>query len=568
MKLNIYDLSDDVMIMIFRLLKIEDRIRLERACSGWKKLLTQSWTRFQCLDLSITKWRSRPKYSIIKDLITWGPRNAQMIKSAVIRSGSYLKIIDFAHNEIANTVLSRYKFNCANTCILSIISKHCTHLSSITINVCCTDGLENFAKNCETLESISLFGLQHFDSQKIDKLLEKLIRKNFKINSICLNEIKSLKFLLNVENKLKIVNFNVIKESSYDIEYVLVNCIEKSKISLKKFYLKIFELDFVKISKVLRLCTNLNELKLDVDLFINNDNGTSLKNVFERCRNIKVLTVNGLKLDSNNNMSKISTVHWLHYLNADSLEELNISTGESNQMYMIRDFPIFLNLRHLSLYGVTFDNEIKFCDSLEMFLNLEKFQLSECNLSMKTSSGKYFFNNCTKLKYFSFYKNRHNILDDDHFVNSVSVKLHNLENLYLGLPNLSDAGLKNLSKLKKLYSMSIFFNSKLSGSSLFELKTLEKLQCVCCKELKEISLRLLIRAASNLRKLIILYCPHITRDIINFSIKEKSSNELNQTTLNITACIYNTKATDFNKIYPGLKLDLIDHDVDVPELEN
>lgn len=556
--------------MIFRLLPIRYKILLERTCIRWQDLLRRSWSRFSCLDLSVEKWAKRPLYFVNNELVSFSSRSASMIRSAVIRCGLYVTTIDFVNDKVAHKIIDRYKFSCTNNCILQLISSNCIKLKNINVKICCVEGLKSLAENFSTLEAIYFFGLQHFETTEIDKCLRILIQNNSRLNSISFNEINSLNFLMNIEHKMIKISLTSATSSVNQSEDILASCIKNSHLSLKKFSLKVFELDFVAISEQLRHCKNLTKLKIHANVFVNIYTEARLANIFLGCENIQSVSISGLNNKNSTIESHCGTkvTSWLHHVNPATLNQLYLSATAENKKYLLKEFPAFINLRYLALSGINSEDDKKLFDTIAMCSNLEIMQFSECNFSMKTSKGQYIFRYLKKLQYLSIENSMNSNLDENDLVNAISIFSNQLEKLQLCLVNLTDAGLKYLPNLKRLCSLSIFFSAQLVGSNLFRINTLKKLECICCKKLQDESLKLLIKEAVNLSKMVIFYCPNVTRELIKFAIKEKKTQILNQDTLTIAACIRNLKSIEFKHRYPGLNLELVNDINSTTQLEN
>ena len=548
--------------MIFQLLNIPDKIKLERVCSQWRILLKRSWTRFSCLDLSVQKWSTKqPMYyapNANAEILFWGPLDALKIYSVINRSYLYLTNVDLTNDRIVNKVLSHYKFECAGVCVLDMISSNCLSLKVLSVKVCCTNGLKSIADHIRTLESVYFIGLQNFDSTKVDELLNKIICYNCNMMSISLNKIKSIKFLENVERKWQEIDFICVMGILDNYDTILVDIIRNSKKLLKKLSIKTSKLNFDEIFEALQFCCNLTEINIDVKKLVNTNIAMCLQKILSQCKNIECLTVNTLNCELNVT-AKCNLMHWMHHFDPSNLRKLDLS----GCIIKLDEFPSFVNLQDLRLYGVISDNDKKICDSIASCLNLEKLQLIKCDLSLKTSCDNYIVKNLSKLKYLVLDDNKNSDLDEKNLIKYASMCLNNLEELHLGLRNLTDNGLKYLPKLIQLCNLSICNGERFTGNSIYRIKTLEKFECFNCKNLKDEFVNLLVHELYNLKELIVYYCPSVTRNIIDYAIKLKSLPIPNKVLLTISACIYKTKESDYNREYEGLRLSILDYDVTV-----
>lgn len=560
-KQSIQTLNEDILIMIFRLLPIRDKILFERTCSQWHKLLRQSWTRYNHLDFSLSLWGAQPFYSLNDTVLNLNSTNANMIKSAIIRCGSYLKTINFDHLGLSKQIPNIYKFKCTNNCLLKVIGKCCIRLQTIKIRICCIDGLKALADSCSTLKSMHFFGQQHFDFGVVNKLLHSIIQKNDNLNSIKLNDVKSTKFLLDMHQKLEKLSLCVTECYDTNSENILASCIEHSSETLKIFALKTIELDFHIISNALQLCKKLTKLKIHVQVPAKHYTELQYSKIFSQCRKLENISIKGLHFNHFNEQRQFLGYidnYWLNYINPMPLKKLSLFADAVSRKYLLKELPIFFNLKSLCLTGIESDDERKIGDSIGMFINLESFKLSECNLSMKTSQDHYLFKRLTKLKNLIIQFNYSRNLDENDLVRFISLNLSEIESLTLGLIDLTDFGLKYLLILPKLQSLSLFGNYKLCGSNLFKLRNLRYLECLGCKTLQDTSIKLLIKESINLNELIIFHCPQITSDILKCAIRIKKLRKSNESTLTITGNIRNIRAHRFKQFYPGVDISLVD----------
>ena len=550
---GIQDLCDDIIIMIFQLLNIPDKIKLERVCSQWRILLQRSWTRFSCLDLSVQKWSTeRPMYYVKNGFVSWGQFDETKLKSVITRCYLYLASIDFtADKSFVNKAFGNYAFKCSESCVLDIIGSSCVNLKIIRTKICCTKGLKCLANRIKTLESIFFMCLQNYDCAEVDRILNELIQNNRNITSIRLNKVKSLRFVENAEHEFQEIDFFCVVNFVGDFENILVNLIKKSTRSLKKISIKTYRLNLNKISYALQSCSCLSKINIDVEKFVNTDINMCLSKILSQSRNIKCLTIKPLSGESN---IQVNQMHWLHCIDPTIFTKLDLA-GSS---YKLNNFPVLINLQSLSLKGVTSDNDAKTCESLGMCVNLMKLRMIKCNLSLKTSCNEYILKNFCKLKYLFIDRNKNSDLNENDLIKYVSANLHNLEQLVLGLNRLTDDGLKYLSNLKKLFSLSIYFSERITGNNLFRIRTLKEFECFFCENLKDESVNLLIDKVNKLKKLRIYHCSSITENIINYAIEKKSAQISNQELLTISASIDNTKANDYERKYNKLELSLPD----------
>lgn len=547
--------------MIFRHLPIRDKILLERTCSKWQVLLKASWTRFYDLDLSEESWGIQPLYTVDNKIISSVSKDANLMNSILKRCGIYLKSINFNANKMLPCCANLCEFDCSKNCVLQLISEKCVRLTAIDIRICCVDGLNNLAEKCIFLESIKFVGLNYFNATIVNRSLRAIIQKNLNLKSLKLIDVKSVSFLDNVKQELEKLRLSLRMENLLDPHDILTECIKKSHHSLIEFTLEVFSLDFNKLLNVLPLCSNLTKLKIHVEMFVNNYTESQFSKIFLQCRNIEHISIKGLYCDSENSdsghLTSYGSVHWIHQVNTQILKKLQLeATIVATKFVILKELPIFINLQYLSLNSIMSDDDRKICDSISMCINLVKLQIARCNFLMKTSEGNYFLMHLNKLKDLTVIQYNNCELNENALVNCIGTNLHYLDKLTLGLLNLTDSGIDALTNLKKLRSLSILENENLIGNALYKLSKLQYFKCRECYKIQDESLKLLIKEAKKLEKLIIQHCPNITHEVVKFAIEEKKSGMKDQVVLSIEGNLYDQTINDYKYTYLGIKLDL------------
>lgn len=546
---------------------------MERTCTRWRNLLRTSWTRFKKLDFSEQKWGMKPLYKVDSGLVSIDLKHAIILKSVIEKCGSYLISLDLGCEKLSPCGKSVRTDVCKKSCILRIITKSCTKLQNIKIRVCCTNGLKRFAKHSNGLKSIKFFGLGYFYEKTIDEFMNSLVTNNSELKSMKLIKLSSWDFLSNTDNKFESLKLSLDSTHVNDSQNILAKCIERSQEILKELTIQAFNLNFDRILNALQHCVHLTKLKIHVELLVKNYSDAQFANIFKYCRFIESISVKGLYCDSENDYSDYfsgsETVHWLYHVNPVVLKKLHLEANSiATKNIFLNELPVFLNLRDLSLNNISTHHDTKICDSIATCINLQKLQFSRCGSLMKSTHGHYFFTYLTNLRDLTVIQYNNCNLNENEMVHCLAKNLKLLENLTLGLLNLSDVGLVYLPLLKNLRFLAILGNEKLVGTNLLLLKNLTCLKCLDCYKLSNNSLTLLIKNSVNLNKLIIERCTQITHKVIDAAIVVKSFAENENLPLTIEGNIYDRAIMNYAHKYRGLKLNVSYFDDMMYELEN